>query len=75
MGDTLSSPGMPIARASVVLGRGSGSERTSAPLHTVAEALIDSLTNRYDVRVDEGLHVTADLPHPEGPRGLCGPCA
>lgn len=32
-----------------------------APLHTVANALIDHLTATYDVEVDEGEHVVADL--------------
>ncbi len=35
-----------------------------APLHTVATALIDHLTATYDVEVEEGYEVTADLLHP-----------
>jgi len=35
-----------------------------APLHTVAEALLDHLAITYEVDVDEGHHVVADLLHP-----------
>lgn len=34
-----------------------------APLHTVAAALIDHLVSNYEVDVEEGHHVTADLLH------------
>jgi hypothetical protein len=36
-----------------------------APLHTVAEALIAYLRDTYDVEVDEGVEVAADLLRPE----------
>lgn len=32
--------------------------------------MIDSLSDRYDVSVDEGLHLTADLPHPGETEGI-----
>ncbi len=35
-----------------------------APIHTVAEALILHLRNTYDVQVDEGAELAADLLHP-----------
>lgn len=35
-----------------------------APLHTVATALIDHLVSTYDVDLEEGHYVTADLLHP-----------
>lgn len=35
-----------------------------APLHTVAEALLEHLVTAYEVDVDEGPHVIADLLHP-----------
>lgn len=34
-----------------------------APLHAVAEALIDYLVSRYEVDVEEGHHVTVDVQH------------
>ena len=34
------------------------------PLHAVADALIDYLTSTYDVRIDEGIDLAADLSHP-----------
>lgn len=37
-----------------------------APLHIVAEALIGHLAETFDVDIEEGVHIVADLPH--GPR-------
>lgn len=35
-----------------------------APLHTIASALIDYLVSTYDLELEEGYHVAADLLHP-----------